>query len=205
MRLYEFAENIKIHPVTVSDHYRGETFGTKFLTVDGINKAGVDVSIVDDEVNISHIITADDSLRKGYAKMLVDALFDEFPNRIITVSGMTDDGSAFFRSQYNINDQTGEITKKGSLAETSMIFARKKSKGGGVKQVQKFVCSGGLRAGRRVSNIAQCSAPVDVDKKIQMKKTRARTKVRQARRSKRTKRIDPSSLLAKALNKGRRN
>jgi hypothetical protein len=91
------------------------------------------------------------------------------------------------------------------LKETSMIFARKKSKSGGVKQVQKFICTGGPRAGRRVSSIAQCSAPVDVDKKIQMKKTRARTKVRQARRSKRTKRIDPSSLLAKALNKGRRN
>lgn len=91
------------------------------------------------------------------------------------------------------------------LIETSMIFARKKSKGGGVKQVQKFICTGGPRAGRRVSSIAQCSAPVDVDKKIQMKKTRARTKVRQARRTKRTKRIDPSSLLAKALNKGRRN
>lgn len=205
MRLCEFAENIKIHPVTVSDHYRGETFGTKFLTVNGVNKAGVDVSIVDDEVNISHIITADDSKRKGYAKLLVDALFDEFPDRIITVSGMTDDGSAFFRSQYNVNDETGEITKKGSLSETSMIYARKKTKGSGIKQVQKFICGNGPRAGKRVSSIAQCSAPVDVDKKIQMKKTRARTKVRQARRAKRTKRIDPSALLAKALNKARRS
>ena len=204
MRLYEFSENIKIHPVTVSDYYRGETFGTKFLTVDGINKAGVDVSIVADEVNISHIITADDSKRKGYAKMLVDDLFNEFPDKMISVSGMTDDGSAFFRSQYHVNDETGELTKKGSLAETSMIFARKKTKGG-VKQVQKFMCTGGPRAGRRVSSVAQCSAPVDVDKKIQMKKTRARTKVRQARRARRTKRIDPSSLLSKALNKGRRS
>lgn len=91
------------------------------------------------------------------------------------------------------------------LIETSMIYARKKTKGAGIKQVQKFICGIGPRAGKRVSSIAQCSAPVDVDKKIQMKKTRARTKVRQARRAKRTKRIDPSALLAKALNKGRRN
>jgi hypothetical protein len=95
-----------------------------------------------------------------------------------------------------------EQTLEDVLIETSMIFARKKVKGG-VKQVQKFRCTGGPRAGKRVGSIAQCSAPVDVDKKIQMKKTRARTKVRQARRARRTKRIDPSSLLAKTLNKGR--
>jgi hypothetical protein len=95
-----------------------------------------------------------------------------------------------------------EQTLEDVLIETSMIFARKKVKGG-VKQVQKFRCTSGPRAGKRVSSIAQCSAPVDVDKKIQMKMTRARTKVRQARRAKRTKRIDPSSLLARALNKGR--
>lgn len=104
--------NLKIHPVSVSDYYRGETFGTKFLTVDGVNKAGVDVSIVDDEVHISHIVTADDGKRKGYAKMLVDDLFKEFSDKKISVSDMTDDGSAFFRSQYIVDDETGEIKKK---------------------------------------------------------------------------------------------
>ena len=37
-----------------------------------------------------------------------------------------------------------------------------------------------------------------------MKKTRAKTKVRAARKAKRTKRIDPSSLLTKILNKARK-
>ena len=103
---------IQIKPVSVSDHYKGETFGTKYLYVDNVIKAGVDVSLYGDEVYISHIITADDSQRKGYARMLVNALFKEFPNKKIIVSNMTDDGSAFFRSQFNVNDETGEITPK---------------------------------------------------------------------------------------------
>lgn len=90
-----------------------------------------------------------------------------------------------------------------AVGETGMIFARKKSKGG-VKTTQKFTCTSGPRAGKRVSSIAQCFAPIDVSKKIQMTKTRARTAERQARRAKRTKRIDPSSLLTSILNKARR-
>lgn len=87
--------------------------------------------------------------------------------------------------------------------ETGMIFARKPVRGG-VKQTQKFACTSGPRAGKRVSNISQCFAPIDVSKKIQMTKTRARTAERQARKARRTKRIDPSSLLAKVLNRSRR-
>ena len=90
------------------------------------------------------------------------------------------------------------------LKETGMIFARKKSKGGGVTTTQKFTCTSGPRAGKRVSSLAQCFAPIDIAKRIQMKKTRAKTAVRQARRAKRTKRIDPSSILTKILNKARR-
>jgi hypothetical protein len=90
------------------------------------------------------------------------------------------------------------------ITETGMIFGRTKSKGGGVKTQQKFSCTSGPRAGKRVSSIAQCFAPIDIVKRIQMIKTRARTSARQARRSKRTKRIDPSSLLTKILNRARR-
>lgn len=104
--------NIQIKPVSVSDHYKGETFGTKYLYVDNVIKAGVDVSLYGDEVYISHIVTADDSKRKGYARMLVNDLFKEFPNKKVIVSNMTDDGSAFFRSQFNVDDETGEITPK---------------------------------------------------------------------------------------------
>lgn len=121
-KMTENTGNIKINPVSVSDHYKGETFGTKYLMVDGVVKAGVDVSIVDDEVYISHVITADDSRRKGYAKMVVDDLFKEFPGKKISVSNMTDDGSAFFRSQYSVDDETGEIHKKlGEEIETVRV------------------------------------------------------------------------------------
>jgi hypothetical protein len=90
------------------------------------------------------------------------------------------------------------------LNETSMIFSRKKGKTGSVSTTQKFACSSGPRAGKRVSNIAACFGPINIAKRIQMKKTRAKTSARAARRSKRTKRIDPSSLLTKILNKARR-
>jgi hypothetical protein len=90
------------------------------------------------------------------------------------------------------------------LNETSMVFARKKGKSGGVSTTQKFACSSGPRAGKRVTKMAQCFAPVDIAKRIQMTKTRAKTSARAARRAKRTKRIDPSSLLTKILNKARK-
>ena len=90
------------------------------------------------------------------------------------------------------------------LAETGMIFARKKGKTGGVTTTQKFTCTSGPRAGKRVSSISQCFAPIDIAKRIQMTKTRAKTKIRQARKAKRTKRIDPSSILTKVLNKARK-
>lgn len=105
-------DTIKIYPTSVHDHYRGESFGEKILTVDGFVKAKMDLSILSDEVHIRYIETADDSLRKGYARMLVDDLFTEFPNRKITISMMTDSGSVFFKKNYNIDQETGEISKK---------------------------------------------------------------------------------------------
>jgi len=97
-----------------------------------------------------------------------------------------------------------EFADQEELLETSMVFTRSGKPGGSVKTKQKFTCSSGPRAGKRVSSIAQCFAPVDIKKRIQMKKTRAKTKVRAARKAKRTKRIDPSSLLTKILNKARK-
>jgi hypothetical protein len=96
-----------------------------------------------------------------------------------------------------------EFSDEKDLLETSMVFSRVGKTGGKVQTKQKFSCSSGPRAGKRVSSIAQCFAPVDIKKRIQMKKTRARTKIRSARKSKRTKRIDPGSLLTKILNKAR--
>jgi hypothetical protein len=108
----ESFQDVKVHPVSVQDHYRGESFGSKVLTVDGKIKAIAKLSILDDEVYIQNIETSEDSKRKGYAKQLVDDLFREFPDKTISVSMMTDSGSAFFRSQYNVDDETGELIQK---------------------------------------------------------------------------------------------
>lgn len=102
-----------------------------------------------------------------------------------------------------LNEITDHDIEK-ELEEAGMIFSRIGKPGGNVKTVQKFVCGSGPRAGKRVSKISQCFAPIDINKRIQMKKTRAKTKIRQARKAKRTKRIDPSSLLTKILNKARK-
>lgn len=104
--------DIKIHPLEVHDAVGKEIIGSKFLTVDGVKQSGLDLNILDDEVNIRNIVTRESSKRSGYARLLVDDLFNEFPDKKITISNMTDDGSKFFRSQYQVNDETGEITPK---------------------------------------------------------------------------------------------
>ena len=97
-----------------------------------------------------------------------------------------------------------EFSNNEDLLETSMIFTRSAGKtGGSVNTKQKFRCSSVPRAGKRVICLAQCFDPIDIAKRIQMKKTRDKTKIRAARKAKRTKRIDPSSLLTKILNKAR--
>ena len=90
--------------------------------------------------------------------------------------------------------------------ETGMVWARKvnpKSRFA-PKLVQKFRCTGGLRDGRKVSDLKQCTAPIDIAKRNSMKLTRAKTKIMQARRAKRTKKINPAANVARKLNKFRK-
>lgn len=65
----------------------------------------------------------------------------------------------------------------------------------------KWRCETGLRAGRTVPKVADCSAAPDIAQAQRMKKTRAQTKLRQARKTKKTKRVNPSSKLTQRLNK----
>jgi hypothetical protein len=71
----------------------------------------------------------------------------------------------------------------------------------GKKVVRKYRCSGGLRKGRVVSNMSQCFAAPDIKKRITMKRTKARLGAKMARKSKRTKRINPQSKRVAALNR----
>ena len=80
-----------------------------------------------------------------------------------------------------------EIIKEGA------VFARSTGKGGagGAAQVKmKWRCDAGPRAGRIVGKPSDCGGAIDVAKRASMKKTRARTKVRAARRAKKTKRLN---------------
>ena len=87
-----------------------------------------------------------------------------------------------------------------------MVFARigKGGASGKAKVKMKWRCETGSRAGRIVSSPAQCGASIDVAKRAQMKKTRARTKIAQARRSKKTKKVNVASKIMQALNKFKR-
>ena len=80
------------------------------------------------------------------------------------------------------------------------VFARS----GSGNVTMKYRCDSGPRKGRIVAKPADCGAAVDVAKRAQMKKTRARTKVRAARKAKKTKKVNVASRIMKALNSFRR-
>jgi hypothetical protein len=83
------------------------------------------------------------------------------------------------------------------ITETRLVFKRNPRTG---KISLKWRCTSGPKANRTVPNPQDCAAAIDVGKRAQMKRTRAQTKVRQARRTKRTKKINPQARLAARLN-----
>jgi hypothetical protein len=86
------------------------------------------------------------------------------------------------------------------ITEHQRVFKRNARTG---KITQKWRCTTGPRKGRIVAEPNQCSASLDREKSSKMKLTRAKTKVRQARKTKRTKRLNPAAKLAAKLNKYR--
>lgn len=86
------------------------------------------------------------------------------------------------------------------ITEHKKVFKRNPRTG---KITMKWRCEAGPRAGRVVADPNQCSASLDREKSSKMKLTRAKTKVRQARKAKRTKRLNPAAKLAAKLNKYR--
>lgn len=67
----------------------------------------------------------------------------------------------------------------------------------------KWRCETGPRQGRTVPKVSDCSAAPDVAQAQRMKNTRAKTKIRQAKKTAKTKRVNPSSKLVQKLNKKR--
>lgn len=96
-----------------------------------------------------------------------------------------------------------ELLETTSIDE-NVVFGRQKSKGKfATRQKPMFRCATGPRQGKRVSSLTQCVQAVNPDKIRKMTMTRAKTGVRQARKSKRTKKIDPASRAASAANRRR--
>ena len=86
------------------------------------------------------------------------------------------------------------------IAEHRLVWGRNPKTG---KVSLRWRCESGPRAGRTVPAVKDCSGAPDIAQAQRMKKTRERTKIRQARKAKRTKKVSPASKLARYLNIGR--
>ena len=62
-------------------------------------------------------------------------------------------------------------------------------------------CTSGRRKGRVVSNPAQCHKPIDIKKRMTLRKTKARMGARMSRKSQRTTRMNPARRRLKNFNK----
>jgi|TARA_B100000959_G_scaffold218181_1_gene230261 hypothetical protein len=91
--------------------------------------------------------------------------------------------------------QICEVTEP--LIETKIVWAKK----GKNNITRKYRCSFGKRKGRVVASPSQCSAPIDMKKRFQLKKTKARLGKKMARKARKTKRFNPASKRVRALNR----
>ena len=89
-----------------------------------------------------------------------------------------------------------ELTSEEPVVEAQLVWARK-----GNKIVRKFRCSVGQRKGRVVSDPSQCAKPIDMKKRMTLRKTKAKMGARIAKKAQRTKRINPASKAIQRLNK----
>lgn len=87
------------------------------------------------------------------------------------------------------------------ITEHTLVY-RKNPKTGNI--TMRWKCGSGPRRGRVVSSIAQCAASPNIARAARMKATRKRTKAAQARKARKTKRVDPMVRTAALLNKARR-
>lgn len=83
-----------------------------------------------------------------------------------------------------------------NIDETKMAWQRS-----GNKLVRKYRCTGGRRKGRIVSKAAQCFAAPDIKKRFRLKMVKAKMGARIARKSARTKRVNPLSIQKQKLNR----
>ncbi len=83
-----------------------------------------------------------------------------------------------------------------NVIEAQLVWARK-----GKNVSRKYRCAVGQRKGRLVSNPSQCGKPIDLKKRLKLKKTKARMGSRMMRKAQRTKKFNPASKAVQRLNK----
>jgi len=71
----------------------------------------------------------------------------------------------------------------------------------GKQVVRKYRCSGGKRNGRVVTSMSQCYAPIDIKKRMSLRKTKSKQGARMMRKAQKTKRVNPASKRVQRLNK----
>lgn len=71
----------------------------------------------------------------------------------------------------------------------------------GNRAVRKYRCTSGSRRGRVVSSAAACYAPINIQKRLTLKRTKAKIGLKMKRKAQKTKRINPISKRIKQLNR----
>jgi hypothetical protein len=87
------------------------------------------------------------------------------------------------------------------FTETTISEARMVWRKMGNKIKRAVRCTSGPRAGRVVATSAQCSKPIDIIKRINFKRTKAKLGGRMRFKARRTKRMNPLSKRLRKLNK----
>lgn len=87
------------------------------------------------------------------------------------------------------------------LVEENILEARMVWRKSGNKIVRAVRCTAGRRKGRVVSTASQCSAPINMKKRLTLKKTKAKFGSRMKRRAQRTKRMHPASRRLRMMNR----
>lgn len=82
------------------------------------------------------------------------------------------------------------------ITEARMVWKRS---GNTVKRGVR--CTSGRRKGRVVSSASQCSAPIDMKKRLTLKRTKAKMGKRLARKAQKTKRVNPAARRLRTLNR----
>ena len=85
--------------------------------------------------------------------------------------------------------------------DTEIFEARMVWRKMGNKVKRAVRCTSGRRKGRVVSNPSQCHKPIDMKKRMTLRKTKARMGARMSRKSQRTKRMNPASRRLRSLNR----